>query len=292
MFSKLFVSPGKHRLKISSERSESSKHSPIVTVIIPAHNYGEYISEAIESVLKQTYRNIEVIVVDDGSTDDTREIVAKYPLARYVFQEHRGNMTPARAKNLGIELSRGNYICFTDADDKLSPMYVEKCVSEIEKDRRIGFVWAGKQEFGESNQVYMPRKLRHISCILAGAGGALGPMLVRREAYVDTLHDENLHGREDWDMAIRLMRKGWKWKTIQEALVCVRVHEQSLTVRAHEKEYVHELEGKYPLMKLYAALHDFFRALVLLLENPKLFLLKLWNRRVSRYFRLRRMTKL
>lgn len=292
MVPKLFVSAGTRRLKTSSERSEFRRESPIVTVIIPTHDYGQYISEAIESVFEQTYKNIKVIVVDDGSTDDTREIVARYPSARYVFQEHKGNKTPARAKNLGIKLSNGDYICFTDADDKLLTTYIERCVSEIEKDGRIGFVWAGKQEFGDSNRVYMPRKLRHPSCILGGAGGALGPMLVRREAYKDTLYDENLHGREDWDLAIRLARKGWKWTIIQEALVCVRVHEQSLTIRAHEREYVHELESKYPIMKLYATAHKFFRALILFLKHPKLFLVKLWNRRIARYFKLRQIIQL
>ena len=264
----------------------------LVTVIIPTHNYGRYLPEAIESVLKQTYPNIELIVVDDGSTDNTREIVLKYPSVKYVYQEHKGNLTPARAMNLGFSLSHGDYICGIGGDDKLLPTYIEKCVSKIEKDKRIGFVWTGKQEFGESTQTYMPKKLRYHSSILGGAGGALGGMLMRREARAGTSDDENLHGREDWDLAIRLIDKGWKWRTINEALYCARMHKENLTIRVHQKAYLHELEARYPLMRLYLTSSWFFRNFVLCMKNPEQFLHKLWNKRLSRYFRLRQLPQM
>lgn len=277
------------RLSISPKTVGFDKRSALVTVVIPTHNYGRYLPEAIESALAQTYQNIEVIVVDDGSTDNTRNIVANYQAVYYVYQEHKGNLTPARAMNLGIKLSHGEYISCIGADDKLLPKYIEKCVSEIQKDSRIGFVWTGKQEFGESEQVYMPRKLRYRSSILGGAGGALGAMLMKREACVNTLYDERLHGREDWDKAIRMMNKGWKWKTIQEPLYIARVHEENLTLAVHQRAYVHELEEKYPLMRLYSTTHGSFKALVLFFKNPRLFLKKLWSRRLSKYFGLRQL---
>lgn len=122
------------------------------------------------------------------------------------------------------------------------------------------------------------------------SGGALGGMLMRRGTCVNTVCDESLHGREDWDLAIRLMEKGWRWKTISEALYCARVHKQNLTWGAHEKAYVHELEKKCPLMELYLVSYRSFKTFVLLLKNPKLFLVKLWNRRVCKYFKLRQVS--
>ena len=279
-------------MSILPQPAHGKQPTPLVTVVIPTHNYGQYISQTIESLLKQTYREIEIIVVDDGSTDNTKEIVANYPSVSYIYQEHKGNLTPARAMNLGIKLSHGKYICCIGADDEILPKYIEKCLFEIRKDDRVGFVWTGKQEFGESSQVYLPRKLLFRSSILGGAGGALGTMLMRREACVETPYDESLHGREDWDKAIRMIRKGWKWRTIKEPLYRARVHKENLTLLVHEDAYVHELEKKYPLMRLYSTAHGFFKATVLLLNSPNVFLLKLWNKRLCKYFKLRPLSQL
>jgi len=279
-------------LSVLPQPAQGKEPNPLVTVVIPTHNYGQYISQTIESVLEQTYREIEVIVVDDGSTDNTKEIVTNYPSVSYVYQEHKGNLTPARAMNVGIKLSHGAYICCIGADDEILPKYIEKCLFEIRKDDRIGFVWTGKQEFGESCQVYLPRKLWFRSSFLGGVGGALGTMLMRREACVETPYDESLHGREDWDKAIRMIDKGWKWRTIKETLYLARVHKKNLTLLVHEDIYVHELEKKYPLMRPYLMVKSFFKATVLLLKTPKVFLLKLWNKRLCKYFNLRPLSQI
>ncbi|TRO52163.1 glycosyltransferase family 2 protein [Candidatus Bathyarchaeota archaeon] len=167
------------------------------------------ISEAIESVLEQTYTNIELTVVDDGSTDNTAEVVKQYPTARYVYQAHLGKKTPARARNTGIKLSHGEYIIFLDADDKLLPTYIEECVQAIEKDAKNGFVWTGTIEFGTSNIVRIPRTPHHRYSLLRNPRGQLGAMLVRKRAYDNVgLYDEKLDSLEDWDMAIRLSLNG------------------------------------------------------------------------------------
>lgn len=91
---------------------------PLVSVIIPVFNGARFLGEAIESILAQTYRNFEVVVVDDGSTDGTREVADAYPLIRYVSQEHRGT---AAARNCGVRSSTGEFIAFLDADDLWMP---------------------------------------------------------------------------------------------------------------------------------------------------------------------------
>lgn len=90
----------------------------LVSVIIPCYNYGRFLAEAIDSVLRQTHLATEIVVVDDGSVDDTRAVAASYPQVRYIYQENQGL---SAARNTGIENSAGTYITFLDADDWLFP---------------------------------------------------------------------------------------------------------------------------------------------------------------------------
>jgi glycosyltransferase involved in cell wall biosynthesis len=107
-------------------------HQPLVSVVIPAFNCGRYVEDAVESVLDQTYRRFEIIVVDDGSTDDTAGRLEKYRDAvRVVTQENRGS---SRARNVGLGLARGEYVAFLDADDRWRPRKLEwqlACFREI-----------------------------------------------------------------------------------------------------------------------------------------------------------------
>ena len=91
----------------------------LVSVLIPSYNRGYLIGKTIESVLAQTYRPIEIIVVDDGSTDDTRAVIAKFgPAIRYIYQENAGL---AVARNTGLVVARGEFIAFQDSDDMWLP---------------------------------------------------------------------------------------------------------------------------------------------------------------------------
>src|SRR6185503_10394131 len=91
---------------------------PLVSIIIPCYNQGRYLGDAIESVLRQSYRRLEIIVVDDGSTDDSSQVARKYSDVKLRRQENRGF---SRARNAGLEASRGDYLVFLDADDRLLP---------------------------------------------------------------------------------------------------------------------------------------------------------------------------
>src|SRR5688572_18556089 len=90
----------------------------IVSVIITCYNHGRFLADAIRSVLKQAYRNLEILVVDDGSTDNTPEVVLSFPDVNYVYQANAGL---SAARNKGIDKSRGSFLFFLDADDWLYP---------------------------------------------------------------------------------------------------------------------------------------------------------------------------
>lgn len=107
---------------------------PLVSVVIPCWNQAHFLGEAIESVLDQTYDRIEVAVVDDGSVDNCRQVVQRYPGVRYHYQSNRG---AAAARNAGLGESRGEFIAFLDADDRLLSSAIEIGVTALQQDPRL-----------------------------------------------------------------------------------------------------------------------------------------------------------
>jgi len=105
---------------------------PLVSIIIPLYNAGPYIAETLESAIQQTWLHTEILVVDDGSTDDGFEVARQYE-SKTVKVMHQQNQGPAAARNHGLKLARGKYIQFLDADDFLSPDKIEAQMSRLEK---------------------------------------------------------------------------------------------------------------------------------------------------------------
>ena len=118
---------------------------PLVSVIIPTYNQREYLVQAIESVLAQTYESVEVIVVDDGSTDDTAQAVATMGRAvRYIRQSNRG---AAASRNAGIAHATGQYVAFLDHDDLWMPQKLAMQVSLFGEDAKLGLVYSAIRFF-------------------------------------------------------------------------------------------------------------------------------------------------
>lgn len=112
-----------------------------VAVVIPCHNYGAYLAQCIESVINQTYSVDEIIVVDDGSSDDSRQVAERYaPRVRLVAQSNQG---VAAARNHGVSLTRQPFVVCLDADDLLDPRYIEACRAAMLSDRAVGLSWTG-----------------------------------------------------------------------------------------------------------------------------------------------------
>lgn len=202
-----------------------------ISVIIPTYNYGRFIADAIKGVLAQTYPIEEIIVIDDGSTDDTAEIVAGFvPQVKYFKQENSG---VCAARNNGVKRSSGDYIAFLDADDIWHPEKIAKQIKRFEEDAEIGLVHCGMREFdnesGETVQLHLEGEEGWIADDLllfekpaiAGCGGAI---LISRKAFSESGEfDTNLIVAEDWDFCYRVARK-FKVGFVREVLMDYRNH--------------------------------------------------------------------
>jgi glycosyltransferase involved in cell wall biosynthesis len=178
-----------------------------VSAVIPCYNYGRYLARAIDSILAQTYPVSEIIVVDDGSTDNTREVALSYAdRVRYIFQQNRG---PSAARNRGIRAASGEWIAILDADDWWMPEKTELQLATARSEPKVVLVycnaWAvmpdGAQSPWESAD---PRNLwpwlRRTNCVSNGSVA-----MIRRDVLLESGgFDESVTGCEDWDMWVRL----------------------------------------------------------------------------------------
>ena len=194
-----------------------------ISVIIPAYNAEKYIAEALDSVLAQTYPIHEIIVIDDGSTDKTAEVVHRYinsrtrelanPLnLKYFYQENRG---PAAARNSGIREATGEYIAFLDADDTWMPEKLARQIEKFNESPDAGLVHAKRIRIDESGAEQETRK-RHIpegfifDSLLRDNFICCSSTLVKKQCFDDVgLFDEHreIAKSEDYDMWLRIARQ-------------------------------------------------------------------------------------
>ena len=212
--------------------------TPKVSVVITAYNAARWIEETLDSVLAQTYRDYEVVVVDDGSTDDTQAIVARYaPPVRYIHQENRGQ--PA-ARNVGIRSARGTYVAFVDADDLWLPQKLARQMSLFESTPNLGLVYSDAYVFDSDSGITQRRvnsvgRLPENDIFLPLLMGNFIPSptpIVRRDAlesagYFDESPDVHMGGGEDWDMWLRIAAHQ-SAGAISEPLARYRVHPSSM----------------------------------------------------------------
>jgi glycosyltransferase involved in cell wall biosynthesis len=197
---------------------------PVISVIIPAYNYGRFMAECLESLLAQTYSGWEGIIVDNGSTDDTASVAQAYvqkdARIRYHYMAQNG---VSAARNKGVELSQGTYILPLDADDKIASTYLEKAVAILEKEPGIKLVYCDAELFGAfSGKWVLPEySLRDMlieNSIFCSA------LYRKADFYTAGGYDENMkEGFEDWDFWIRLLKGGELVYKIPEALFYYRM---------------------------------------------------------------------
>ncbi|MBI4317608.1 MAG: glycosyltransferase family 2 protein [Chloroflexi bacterium] len=200
---------------------------PLVSVVVPVYNGDRYVADALESVVAQDYRPIEIVVVDDGSTDRTSEIALSLKEVRYARQSNRGVSV---ARNVGISMSHGELIAFIDADDLWCPSKLSLQVSYLLDHHEAGYVLAKQRCFldpGSSAPPWFRAEL------LMDHVGFVPSALVVRRAVLEKIgvFDPELRIGEDSDWFFRARDAGVQVGVVTETLVYKRVHSDNLTSR-------------------------------------------------------------
>jgi glycosyltransferase involved in cell wall biosynthesis len=202
---------------------------PRISVLMPCFNHGEFIGEAVETVLAQTLQDFEIVVVDDGSTDPaTREIVAQLagPRTTVLTTPNRG--LPA-ARNFAAHHAAGACFCALDADDKLAPTWFEQAVRVLDAQPDVTFVSHWLETFGDERWTWTPERCDLPSLLARNAVN--GAALVRREAFEAVGgYDESMReGCEDWDLWLRLVESGRRGTIIPQVLFFYRRRADSMS---------------------------------------------------------------
>ncbi len=218
---------------------------PKVSVVIPTYNRAHVLGEAMQSVLDQTFDGFELIVVDDGSTDNTKEVVASFgdPRIKYIYQENRG---ASAAYNTGILASRGEYIAFLDSDDIWLPQKLELQVKllnsrpdvalvcsdgyifDVRTNSTLGRYWHGVP-FGYRVDPQRASRDPLREMLVWGCFISETFVMVRREVFNEVGgYDESLKDHVDWDMYVRVCQR-FAIETIDIPLAKMRKHDANLS---------------------------------------------------------------
>ena len=231
----------------------------LISIITPVYNMGEYISETIESVLNQTYKNFELILVDDGSTDNTKTEIQKYlpdTRIKYFRCNHKG---PSAARNTGIKHSNGEFVAFLDGDDYWEPSKLEKQLHVFKKLNDVNVVYCKFHKVDCDGKLLpdspqpLPPPINFLKALLFSnvVFGSSSSVMVRKNSLKDAGYfDEELYIGEDQDMWQRLAYSN-KFHCINEYLVYIRIHTKSAQAnREYFKKgqllFIKKLKSKIP----------------------------------------------
>ena len=192
--------------------------SPTVSVVISTYNRADLVGRAIGSVINQTYRNLEIIVVDDHSTDNTEEVVKGFGESRLQYIRHERNKGGPAARNTGITAATGEYIAFLDDDDEWVENKIERQLQSVQDFGGVlcrSFI-RGKNRMSRPYKKVTVNPLDLRKGFIFGGGTSI--LLARTVILKDTLFDEDLSSSQDWDLLIRLASK-CKIAYINEPLV-------------------------------------------------------------------------
>ena len=238
----------------------AERPAPTVSVVIPTFNRGALLDEAIHSVLAQTFDDLELIVVDDGSTDDTRRRVEAHrdPRVRYLHQRNTGL---AAARNAGIQAARGSYVAFLDDDDSWQPDKLRRQMELLSARPDVaavhtGFRWVDQRGAPLDMEYRRPRSRGSLyedlmfGNVISGSGSSV---LVRASCFGKAgMFDPALRAREDQDLWRRLALAGCEFACVDEPLVHIRWHETNMQKDAGRMasaglQYLAKLRAEAPL---------------------------------------------
>ncbi|WP_315077731.1 glycosyltransferase [uncultured Clostridium sp.] len=208
----------------------------MVSIIVPTYNNEKYIESALQSIFNQTYKDIEIIVVDDGSTDNTSEVLKKYTNKIIYIKKENGGV--ASARNLGLNIANGEYIAFLDADDLYDKNKIEKQVKILKKCRDIDVIYNNADVIDENSKyintlrsegVY--KNKNNFLCMMLTRQLIPAPasIMLRKKCLEDGIrYNDNYLNAEDYDFILKLAER-YKYEYIDESLYLYRRHKKNLT---------------------------------------------------------------
>jgi glycosyltransferase involved in cell wall biosynthesis len=191
---------------------------PKVSVIIPCYNLGKYIDECVDSILAQTFQDFEIIIVNDGSTDEyTNELLATYSRPKVkVIKTH--NLGVSGARNLAIKNATGEYILPVDADDLIAKTYLEKAMTIFKNDSTVDCVYPWTRCFGAREGIYQATELSAPRLFFESMSGTVGIVYKKFVWEKISGYKENMKNFEDWEFQLGIFENNFKVKVISEPL--------------------------------------------------------------------------
>lgn len=239
--------------------NKTDQMEKIISVVLPCFNQGVYLSEALDSLIGQTYENWEAIVVNDGSSDCTERVALTYvqreKRIRYICQENKG---VSAARNLGVSISIGDYILPLDPDDRLAPDYMEQCLAVFKQYPDYTLVYTQTYFFGIKAGIWgLPPYHNYKSFLLGNC--IVCTSLFRKEDFLRIGgYDENMHiGLEDWELYIRLLHENRKVYQVEAPLFFYRIKDVSRNTECSKAENIQKVL-RYIYKKHFDTYVDYF----------------------------------
>lgn len=212
-----------------------------VSVIVPVYNHGSFLRQRLDSILNQTYKDYELIILDDASTDNSREIIEEYAgkdPGIITCYNHHNSGSPFKQWNKGVGMATGEFIWIAESDDYADDQFLEKTLHEITKSEKIGIVFTDTWVIDEEKHIkyrFSDRKINNssvvkrltVKTIVNNPIPNASSIIFRRDVYLDAGHaDESMKFSADWFLAIKIARLK-EVIYIPEALSTYRLHQNS-----------------------------------------------------------------
>jgi glycosyltransferase involved in cell wall biosynthesis len=233
---------------------------PFFSIIIPTYNRSKKLKQAIDSVLAQTFTDFEILVMDDGSTDNTPEIIAEYKDQKIIYQWDTNSGGPARPRNRGLKIAKGEWICFLDADDWWTPNKLEVCLDYIKMDN-VDFIYHDLFIVREKRTFFGSRVIKSeqikspvlINLLLNGNVIANSSVVVRKRL-IDEIgginEDSKIIAAEDYHAWLRVAQLTDLFKYIPKSLGYYLLHDAGISQKDMSDVHQHVTKSFFYLLNI------------------------------------------
>lgn len=216
-------------------------YKPSISVIMPVYNTGKYVGEAIQSILHQTYNDFELIIIDDGSTDNSTEIIKSFKDKRIKVLHNNSNLGNYPTRNRGFNIAQGKYICVMDADDFALSQRLERQFLFMDDHPEIGLAGSAFRHYGKEHDIFRETNYERIKVLLFRNICFIHPTLIIRYDFLKKnklIYDEKYYYAADYDLIVRAARC-FPVTNIPEVLLSYRLHENQISTKNSREQHLY-----------------------------------------------------